>query len=187
MKIEEIKKDLLINGGLTLTKELQRATEKKGFYVSKIGYEKIITFEELEQTITEYQNKLSKNEYIGLWIDKGLLYIDITKHYKDKQQAFKIGIKNKQIAIFDISKNESIYLLKDTYILYKYNNIKNDIIYLKEFYSIKELQKYFNTNNIYQFIYNNCNNIESFKKLNDKYIIIKDSILYKDFIELMEE
>ena len=36
-----------------------------------------------------------KNEYIGLWIDKGKLYIDITKHYKNKKESIKQGKKNK--------------------------------------------------------------------------------------------
>ena len=186
MKTESIKNELLKNGGLTLTKELEKATEKKGYYVSKIGYEKIIQVEELENYILQYKELLAKNEYIGLWIDNNKIYIDISKHYKDKKQALKIGIKNKQLAIYDIKNDKSIYLLKDTYILYKYNNIKNDIQYIKEYYNIKDLIKDFNIKNIYQYIYNNINNLESIKKINDRYIIIKDKMLYKDFMELME-
>ena len=186
MKIETIKNELLKNGGLTLTEELQKATQKNGFYVSKIGYEKIITIEELQKELDNYKSKLLKNEFIGLWIDNNKIYIDIIKHYKDKKQALKMGIKNKQIAIYDITNNKSIYLQKDIYILYKYNNIKNDIIYLKEFYNINDLKNIFKVNNIYQYINKNINNLENIKKLNDRFIIIKDSILYNEYREIME-
>ena len=187
MNIKTIKNELIKNGGLTLQADCTKAKEKNGFYCSIIGYEKIIKMEQLEETLKEYKNKLLKNEYIGLWIDNGLLYIDITKHYKDKKRAIQNGIKNKQIAIYDIKQNKSIYLYKDTYILYKYNKVNNDIKYLKEFYSIKDLQQTFNIKNIYQFIYNNIDTLKNdFKLLKDKYIIIKDKMLFREYMEIME-
>lgn len=187
MKIEEIKNELLKNGGLTLKGDLTGANNTSGYYVSLIGYEKIIQLEELEETIQEYQKKLLKNEFIGLWIDDNKIYIDISKHYTDKKRAIESGIKNKQIAIYDILNNNSIYLLKDTYILYKYNKINNDIKYIKEYFNIKDLQKDFNINNIYQFIYKDIDKLkDNFKLLKDKYIIIKDNMLYKEYKEIME-
>ena len=185
MDIKKLKNEILKNGGLTLTADYTKAQEKSGFYVSKLGCEKIIQFEELESCLLDYSKKLLKNEYIGLWIDNGLLYIDISKHYKNKKEAIKTGIKNKQIAIYDIANNKSIYLLKDTYILYKYNAIKNDIIYLKEFYDIKQLKNTFkDIKNVYQFI--NDEITDNMHLLKDKYIIIKDSIYYKEYMEIME-
>lgn len=187
MKIENIKNELLKNGGITFNKDLTSASNKNGYYVSIIGYEKIIKIEELEKTIKEYQQKLLKNEYIGLWIDNNKIYIDISKHYTDKKRAIESGIKNKQIAIYDILNNNNIYLLKDTYILYKYNKINNDIKYIKEYFNIKDLQKEFNINNIYQFIYKDIDKLkDNFKLLKDKYIIIKDNMLYREFLEIME-
>lgn len=185
MSFKELKNELIKNGGLTLAADYTKATEKNGFYVSKIGYEKIIDFESLEENLKKYSKMLLKNEYIGLWINKGLLYIDITKHYKNKKEALKIGIKNKQLAIFDIKNNKSIDILKDTYILYKYNNIKNDIIYLKEYYNINDIKKDFNINNIYQFINESLN--DKMHLLKDKYIIIKDSMYYKEYLEMIKQ
>ena len=186
MDIKTIKNELLKNGGLTLSADYTQAKEKSGFYCSVIGYEKIIDIKEIESNLKEYKNKLLKNEYIGLWINNNNIYIDITKHYKDKKRAIESGIKNKQYAIYDIKHKKDIYILKDTYILYKYNSILNDITLLKEYYNIKDLKKDFNIKNIYQFIYKNINNLESMKKLNDKYIIIKDNMYYREYQELME-
>ena len=184
MNFKELKNELIKNGGLTLTADYMKASEKNGFYVSKIGYEKIIDFKSLENELLIYSKMLLKNEYIGLWINNNKLYIDITKHYKNKKEALKIGIKNKQLAIYDIKQNKNIYILKDTYILYKYNAIKNDIIYLREYYNIKDLQKEFNINNIYQFINNSIN--DKMHILKDKYIIIKNKMYYKEYMEIME-
>lgn len=185
MNIKEIIDEIKNNGGLTLAADYKKANNKSGFYVSKLGYERIISFNTLADNLKEYKSKLQKNEYVGLWLNNGMLYIDITKHYKNKKEAIKIGIKNKQLAIYDIKNNCDIELLKDTFILYKYNRIKNDIIYIKEYYSIKELKKDFNINNIYQFINNEI--ADNMHLLKDKYIIIKDKITYNEYLEIRAE
>ena len=69
---------------------------------------------------------------------------------------------------------------KKAFILYKYDNFKNDYEYIREYYNLKELQEQEritlqNKKSIYQFIYNKIdNNIKHLLK--DKYIIIKEVI-----------
>ena len=187
MKINEIKEKVLKNGGITLTSDLKESEIKEGYYISIIGYEKIINFEDLKEYIEIYQNKLLKNEFIGLWYNDNKLYIDITSHLQDKKRAIQKGIKNKQLAIYDVKNKKDVDLLKDTYILYKYNKLNNDIKYIKEYFNIKDLQKEYNIKNIYQYIIKDIDNIkDNFKLLNDKYIIIKDSMYYKEYIDIIE-
>ena len=68
---------------------------------------------------------------------------------------------------------------KKVYIVYKYNDFKNDFEYIKEYYSIKELMQNENislrhNNSIFQFI---VDDIEKAKHLlKDKYIIIKEEL-----------
>lgn len=175
MKIEEIKKELFKNGGYTIGLE-----KKEGFMVSIYGAEKTILLKDinkLDEIIKEYQKKIEnkKNMYIGLWIHENKIYIDISKCYKSKYQAIKKGVENKQLSIYDIENDSYIELLKNVYILYKYNKINNDIQYIKEFNSIDEIKKDFNIKNVYDYIINNID--EEIKHLlyND-YIIIKDKI-----------
>lgn len=47
---------------------------------------------------------------IGLWIDNGILYIDLSQYVGDKDIAIKLGKKHNQKAIFDWQFKESIYL-----------------------------------------------------------------------------
>ena len=184
MSNKEIIKEVLKNGGLTIDLE-----EKKGFMCSIYGMEKTFNLEqleELEKELDNYKNivKNKKNVYVGLWLDNNIIYLDLSKHYNDKKQAIKKGIENRQLAIYDIEKDKSIDLLKNVYIVYKYNQVNNDFIYLKEFLTIEELKKAFKSKNIYAYISNDLENIKML--YNDNIAIIKDSIYYKEYLEIME-
>ena len=68
---------------------------------------------------------------------------------------------------------------KKAYILYKYNQFKNDYEYIKEYYTTKEIKEDFkntlkNDKSIYHYITNSIENIK--KLLNDNYIIIKEEL-----------
>lgn len=181
--LKNIINEAIKNGGASLDKELKKAELKNGFMVSLMGYEKTYNIKQLESLkndIIKYQKTIKKNEFIGLWFDRGLIYLDISKHYTKKDKAIKTGIKNKQKAIFDIENNNNIYLTKKTYILYKYIKNINDIIYQKEYNNIQEIKTEFNMKKINKFIYNSIDNIKNLHLLKNKYIIIKDTILINE-------
>jgi predicted DNA-binding protein YlxM (UPF0122 family) len=186
MKYTEILAHVGQFGGLTLNKDLTPINEKKGFMVSLYGLEKqfkITDTNEIIQTIKEYQTRLKNNDYLGFWFDNDIFYIDISRHYQDRQKAVKKGIKEKQLAIFDISKDKSIYLTKKAYIIYKYNKINNDIEYIKEFYSINDISQEFKikSESVYNYIVQDIDNLESYKNLlNNNYIIKIDNILINE-------
>ena len=126
-------KELIKNGG-SIDTEYNSIKETSGFMVSKYGYEKTFKNDDIEgikNTIKEYQKIICKNEYIGIWNNNGVVYVDISKHYNSKKQALQVGKNNKQLAIYDLKNNCDIDILQDTYILYKYNSILNDYIYSK--------------------------------------------------------
>lgn len=70
---------------------------------------------------------------------------------------------------------------KKAFILYSFDHFNNDFIFLKEYYTIKELQKDFakelkNKNSIYHFIYESIEDTQAMHLLKDKFIIIKETI-----------
>jgi len=145
------KQDLFIyiKNGVTLDRDLQPIKKNNGFMCSIMGYEKTFNYDDIINNdsleiiyndILEYKKILKKDQFIGLWYNDGLIYLDISRHYKNKQDAIKNGVKNKQLAIYDLKNNCDIYLTKKVYIIYKYNKIKNDIIFINEYTSIKELE-----------------------------------------------
>ena len=81
-----------------------------GFMVSLAGYEKQVkkaTFRGLNkaQKIAQQQGG-----FLGLWLDAGVLYIDVSVCVATIQTAFMLGRKNEQKAIFDNNAKMSIYL-----------------------------------------------------------------------------
>jgi len=183
--------DLLINdwikNGASLDKGLQPITKKSGFMVSLLGYEKTFKTEDTEaikENILYYKSLLKSNQFVGIWQHDGLIYIDISRHYTNKQDAIRNGIKNKQLAIYDLKNNCDIYLTKKVYIIYKYNKIKNDIYFINEYKSIKELEKA--TNKTRDTLKNYMiKSIDDPVKelLNNQYLIIVDNAFIRDLQE----
>ena len=184
MELEKIITNGINNGGFTIDGNFKPIQEKNGFMVSLYGYEKIYPcngdYKALKADIMKYKNIVAKykNLYIGLWIDNGLIYLDISKHYNSKKRAIQSGIDNDQLAIYDIAKNKSIYLTIDTYILYRFNAITNDIQYIKEYTNINDLKKAVNVANIYNYISESVDSIKHVLK--DEFIIIKDRMLLSE-------
>lgn len=188
MELKDIKK-IIKNGGETLTKELKKAELKKGFMVSLEGTEtqtKGDDYQAIKKAIEEKQEiiKNKNNMYIGLWLDSGIMYIDISINISDKVEALEFAKYNKQLAIYDLINNDSIYL-KDYnfikyYTLYEVIRDKNDDVID---YKIKEQKENINlfksitasTKTLLNATYNNIDNIkEGCRMIKNKYIIIKD-------------
>lgn len=188
MKLEDIKR-IIENGGETLTKELKKADINGGFMVSLEGTETQAQGEDyqaIKKAIEEKQEiiKDKNNMYIGLWLDSGIMYIDISINIIDKVEALEFGKYNKQLAIYDLKNNDSIYLKDYNFIKYYtlYEVIKdrnNNIID----YKIKEQKENINlfksikasAKTLLNATYNSIDNIKNDSRLiENKYIIIKD-------------
>lgn len=98
------------NGGYT------DISYKNGYMVSLHGLETQVPIGEAYskktmQLLKKYRKMARQyNGSLGLWIDKGTLFIDISINIIDKKEAIKVGIDNKQLAIYDIVKDKSIKL-----------------------------------------------------------------------------
>lgn len=100
------------NGGATINPKKQIINLKKGFQVSKKDCYVIDVDKKSEclQKITNVLNKIDKNEFCGLWIDKSKLYIDISINITDKQKAVEMGLSLKQLSIYDWQQKTCINL-----------------------------------------------------------------------------
>ena len=105
---------ILENHGATLLKSGKNANYLTGYMVSikdikKIDITKTTQSKQID-TINKNLKLLKNNQNLGLWLDKNILYIDISKNIKTKQHAENLGRKYNQIAIWDIVNNKNIYL-----------------------------------------------------------------------------
>lgn len=188
MKLEDIKR-IIENKGETLTKELKKADINGGYMVSLEGTETQTQGDDhqaIKKAIEEKQAiiKDNNNMYIGLWLDSNIMYIDISININDKVEALEFAKYNKQLAIYDLENNDSIYLKDYNFIKYYtlYEVIKdrnNNIID----YKIKEQKENINlfksikanAKTLLNATYNSIDNIKNDSRLiNNKYIIIKD-------------
>lgn len=188
MELKDIKR-IIENGGETLTKELKKAELKRGYMVSLEGTETQAQgddYQAIKKAIKEKQEiiKDKNNMYIGLWLDSGIMYIDISINIIDKVEALEFGKYNKQLAIYDLVNNDSIYLKDYNFIKYYtlYEVIKdrnNNIID----YKIKEQKGNINlfksikasAKTLLNATYNSIDNIKNDSRLiENRYIIIKD-------------
>lgn len=188
MKIEDIKK-IIENKGETLTKELKKASINGGYMVSLEGAEiqkNINDINGIKKAIEEKQEtiKNKNNLYIGLWIDNNIMYIDISINIIDKVDALEFAKYNKQLAIYDIINNDSVYLKDYNFIKYYslYEVIKdsnNNIID----YKIKEQKENINlfksikgsVKSLLNATYKSIDDIkDTSRMIENKYIIIKD-------------
>lgn len=111
-QLEKLLLDVAMSGGATLKPNGDHLSLNSGYMVSLYGYEKKLNLDSL--TVNDVNNYLllakKLKAYCGLWIDNNILYLDISIRVNDLKLAKSLGLKNKQLAIFDLKNLESIYL-----------------------------------------------------------------------------
>ena len=93
-------KSIKRNGGATINKYGDRVTMKSGYQVSKRDLH-IIPVDELDKLIIKEAMKLLQNrsEYLGVWIDNGNAYIDISIRIATKRDAIARGRELNQLSV----------------------------------------------------------------------------------------
>lgn len=114
--------EIVNNGGATLTRELESANYATGWQVSKqdlftIPMETLPRDKQGRIATARVKNMIadiakthikSKQEFLGLWVDNGKLYIDKSVRTKTKKEAMQIARENKQLAIFKWATSSSV-------------------------------------------------------------------------------
>lgn len=125
--LDKIINEAIKKGGATLTATLDNASLKYNYMVSLYGHEatfKVDDTEGLKEGLKTYQKKASgkKDLYIGLWVNDGLVYLDLSVNICKKRDALRIGKQNKQQAIYDVKNNKDIKIkYKDVIFFTVYN------------------------------------------------------------------
>lgn len=109
-------KQIIKNGGATIsTKTKKQVNYKTGYQVSFCD---CYTLElnnlndilnKINKLLKENQNK---NNFVGLWCENGLIYIDLSNKITRKNYAIIFGALKNQISIFDWSTKNCIYIKK---------------------------------------------------------------------------
>ena len=93
-------KSIIRNGGATIRKDGVRVSMHTGYQVSKCDLY-IIPVEEMTEAILRDALRLlvKRSDYLGVWIDEGKAYIDISCRIATKKQAMQAGRDLQQLSI----------------------------------------------------------------------------------------
>ena len=144
-------KKIIIEGGATLNKYGKDFVSNKGFMVSIKGQEVKVDKNDIQGIKKEIEKKREfikdkKGLYIGLWLDSDIMFIDVSIHILDYNEALEVARDNDQKAIFDLKNKTSIYLNYSKYYTL-YNVIKDeegkitDYKIIKQYNNIEEIIK----------------------------------------------
>lgn len=110
--VEFMQKVIANNGATVSTVGLD--VPKIGYLVSLQPFGEIVNMYDVNlRTVIKYVDKnqleLSKpNRFLGCWIDKGKLYLDVSTCITYKRYAVYLAFDNSQLAIYDIANDVSI-------------------------------------------------------------------------------
>lgn len=191
MKNEKII-EIIENKGATLDQNYNNFNSDKGFMVSIKGQEVKVNKNDIEEIKKEIEKKREfignkKGLYIGLWLDSDIMYIDISIHIIDYLEALEVARDNDQLAIYDLQKNDSIYL---TYLKYYtlYRVIKNKDNEVIEYELIKQYDKKEDIKKELKASFKTIDNViyKTFKQYEKRKKDFQDLILVSDKITMEE-
>ena len=106
------------NGGCTFNINTSEINPNRGYSVAIAGRElkvakAIFTKDNLVNFIHDNLDLLTNDKYfLGGWIDKNYLYLDVVEIIEDLRDAIDFGMDNDQLAIFDCKESKEIRLPK---------------------------------------------------------------------------
>ena len=91
---------IIRNGGATINNKGERVMLKSGYQVSKCDLLIIPVAELNKYIIKELLGRLiQRGEYLGLWIDNGNVYVDISCRVATKRDAIQMGRDLNQLSV----------------------------------------------------------------------------------------
>lgn len=106
----EIEK-IIKNGGATLNKSGAAVSFKRGYQVSArdcfiLDAENV---ERIAETVSGLLHEIARGQFVGIWIDGGRAYIDISERIPNKADALRVGKERGQISVYAWSSGACLY------------------------------------------------------------------------------
>ena len=101
-------KNIIENKGVTLGRN-GIVNRTKGYQVSKKDLMIVPVYKLRKSMLVELSTALNVGEYLGVWVNDGKVYIDISERKLSLDKALQVGRERNQISIFDWSTKDCIY------------------------------------------------------------------------------
>ena len=105
--------NIIANGGATLDRNGASVNFKSGYQVSckdcyTLNAEKLNDVKKAVKTVLKRISHES-GLFCGVWVDSGLVYIDISERIKSRKKALNIGKARKQISVYNWQTGDCVY------------------------------------------------------------------------------
>ena len=116
MNLQTFLSEVLKNNGGSYNITTGESNPTDGYMVSLPNNELIIDADDLcatvlsEYIMTNIEELCSDKSFVGLWIDNGKAYLDVSVKYNDIETACYVGILSDQKAIYDNANAVAIHL-----------------------------------------------------------------------------
>ncbi len=103
---------IIEDGGATLNKSGAAVNFENGYQVSiKDCYTiEIRNARKILKAINKLLRGIDAGAFVGVWIDGGKAFIDISQHITGKAYAVELGRRKRQISIYDWQRGRCVYL-----------------------------------------------------------------------------
>lgn len=105
----------LREGGITIS--THGDVPSSGFAVAagaEQQYNRDVTTKDIAAYIDAHKTELrSSNAYLGAWVDKGTVYLDVSHVFAERSTALQAARQRNELAIYDLAKGETIFTMED--------------------------------------------------------------------------
>lgn len=105
--------EIVKQGGATLDRNGDAVSFRDGFQVSKKDCYKINaeSLNEIKKAVEKVLNRIGHESglFCGVWVDSGLVYIDISERIKSRKKAVNVGKARHQISIYSWRTGDCVY------------------------------------------------------------------------------
>lgn len=94
---------IIRNGGATLDNTGAPVSFSDGFQVSKKDCYtlEVANVRKILRAINKLLDSISAGDFVGVWVDSGLVYVDISERIQDEREALRVGRERGQISIYN--------------------------------------------------------------------------------------
>lgn len=105
--------EIVKQGGATLNKNGEAVNFRDGFQVSKKDCYTINaeSLNEIKKAVKTVLKRIGHESglFCGIWVDSGLVYIDISERIKSRKKAVNVGKARHQISVYDWRAGDCVY------------------------------------------------------------------------------
>jgi hypothetical protein len=99
-----------------------KTSPKDGFVASDAGAERRLNWAKVSATRDTLRAEIKKyivdhaelldgsGSFFGAWVEKGTLYLDVSRRYSSRSEGVRAGFRNEQKAIYDVINDSYIYM-----------------------------------------------------------------------------